>query len=60
MPVVLPSHFEEIWLDHGIEDLGLLAQMLVPADDAEMDAYQVSTLVNNVRNDGPGLIIRVT
>ncbi len=56
MPVILPRQSEEIWLDPGIEDPDLLTHMLVPAADSDIDVYPVSTLVNNVRNDGPELI----
>ena len=36
-----------------------LRSVLTPYPDAAMEAYEVSTLVNSVANDGPDLIARV-
>ena len=33
--------------------------LLVPCPDDTLDAYEVSTAVNNVRNDGPELVRRL-
>ena len=41
------------WLDPTAERP---AELLVPAASAGLDAYPVSTLVNNVRNNGPELL----
>ncbi len=38
-------------------DLAELRAMLEPSDDVALSAYEVSSLVNNVRNDGPELIL---
>ena len=59
MPVILPREAEEPWLDSGIEDAGSLAHMLVPGPDDALDAYEVSTMVNNSRNHSPEIIARV-
>jgi putative SOS response-associated peptidase YedK len=56
MPVVLPPKAWEQWLDPGNEDVKGLQRLLVPAPPQEFEAYPVSTRVNNVHNDDPGLI----
>ena len=56
MPMILPGELYEEWLDPTNEDLGLLKEMLLPYDPAQMEAYPVYTLVNSVRNNGPELI----
>ena len=59
MPVILAQELEEMWLDTGIEDVVALTQMLAPSPNDILDAYGVSTLVNNARNSGPEIISRV-
>ncbi len=59
MPVILPRGSEEIWLNPSIEEPATLAHMLVPSPSGGLDAYEVSTLVNFSRNDGPELIVRL-
>lgn len=56
MPVVVPPEAWERWLDPAIPDPGELQGLLVPAADGVLEAYPVSRAVNDVRNDGPGLI----
>ena len=56
MPVVVPSESWERWLDPALPDPGELQGLLVPAPDGSLEAYPVSRAVNDVRNDGPGLI----
>ena len=60
MPVVLAEEAWDLWLDTGLADPGELQGLLVPAADADLEAYPVSRAVNNVRNDGPSLIERLT
>jgi len=55
MPVILPESAWERWLDPDEHDVDTLAELLVPADDALLEAYPVSTEVNNARNNGPEL-----
>ena len=51
MPVILsPEDYDE-WLDPKVEDKKQLEGMLRPFASGEMEAYPVSTLVNNPRND---------
>ena len=59
MPVILPRESEEMWLEPGVEEPASLTGILVPYPDECMDAYEVSTLVNYARNDGPEVIARV-
>ena len=56
IPVVLPREIEGLWLDPGADDPGALAGVLTPYPAGAMEAYQVSTLVNSVANDGPEVI----
>jgi putative SOS response-associated peptidase YedK len=55
MPVILPESAWEQWLDPDEHDVDTLAKLLVPARDALLEAYPVSTDVNNTRNNGPEL-----
>ena len=59
MPVILPRESESLWLDASVDDPGLLAHMLRPCGSNGMDAYEVSTLVNSVANDGPDVALPV-
>jgi putative SOS response-associated peptidase YedK len=59
MPVILEEGNREAWLDQGIEDKDLLKSILQPYESEKMSAYEVSTLVNNPRNNGEELIARV-
>lgn len=56
MPLILPKGAEDLWLDPEAEDPLRLLDLLqtYPADD--MTAYQVSSLVNSVKNDSPECI----
>ena len=58
MPVILPREVEEFWLDESVDDSGALSRVLTPYDD-EMEAYEVSTLVNSAANGGPEVIARI-
>ena len=56
MPVILPRESESFWMDKEIDDPLALASVIAPYPDDEMDAFEVSTLVNNTRNKGPEVI----
>ncbi len=56
MPVILPRDLEDFWLDDSVTDPDALTSVLTPYDDEAMDTYEVSTLVNNVRNNGPEVL----
>lgn len=59
MPVVIPPDAWATWLDPAPRDPGELRALLEPREDLELAAHAVSPLVNNVRNDGPALIVPV-
>lgn len=54
MPVILPADSYDRWLDPETE--GDLGDLLVSYPAEEMEAYPVSTRVNNPRNEGPANI----
>ena len=56
MPVILPKHMEEFWLDPAVDDPDMLASALTPYPDDAMEAYEVSDIVNSSANDGPEVI----
>ena len=55
MPVILDPADWDTWLDPDT-DLDTLQSLLVPAPAADLEAYPISTRVNNVRNDSPELL----
>ena len=57
MPVILPREMESFWLDHDVEDRDALSDVMVPYQSAEMEAYEVSSLVNRPGNDSPEVIV---
>ena len=59
MPVILSREYEDLWLDMDIDDGVALTQMLIPSPDDILDAYEVSMMVNNARNDSPEIIARL-
>ena len=59
MPVILPRENEGIWLDPDLEQPSALTDILSPTSNDTLDAYEVSTMVNNARNDAPEIIARV-
>jgi putative SOS response-associated peptidase YedK len=56
MPVILDPDAEAAWLDPDAEVDDLL-QLLVPLQDDALVAHEVPDLVNDVRKDGPELIV---
>jgi putative SOS response-associated peptidase YedK len=56
MPVILPADRWAEWLDPANEDLDSLQSMLVGCPDELLTMHAVSTEVNNVRNNGAGLV----
>jgi putative SOS response-associated peptidase YedK len=60
MPMVVRRDRWDGWLDPGRTDPADVRSLLVPAMAATMEAYPVSTLVSNVRNNGPELIQPLT
>ena len=56
MPVILPEEAWDTWLDPAIDDIDTLQALLQPYPAAAMDAFPVTTAVNNVKNEGAHLI----
>ena len=56
MPLLVEPKQFATWLDPRINDVEKLHSVLVPAAPGRLDAYPVSTAVNNVRNNGPELV----
>ncbi|MBZ5740593.1 SOS response-associated peptidase [Nocardioides mangrovi] len=55
MPLMVERDRWSDWLDPRVEGPDLL-DLLVPAAPGSLEAYPVSTLVSNVRNNGPELL----
>ncbi len=56
MPLLVePDRYAE-WLDPQLNDPADVRDLLVPAAPGLLEAFPVSTLVNSVRNNGPGLV----
>ncbi len=51
MPVILSPDDYELWLEPEFHGQGKLLEMLRPYPADEMEAYPVSTVVNNPRNE---------
>ncbi|MEM5017809.1 SOS response-associated peptidase [Metabacillus indicus] len=56
MPVILKEVDESSWLNPKHTDPDYLRQFLKPFDEAQMEAFEVSSEVNSVKNNGPHLI----
>ncbi|MBA2380761.1 MAG: SOS response-associated peptidase [Chloroflexi bacterium] len=59
MPVIIPEDAWSIWLDPDLADPAQLQGLFEPTDNIALRIWPVSTLVNNVRNDGPELIVPI-
>lgn len=56
MPVILAGKDEDLWLNNELSDPEPLLQLLKPYSADAMEAYAVSTAVNNPKNDGEELL----
>ncbi|MEH7223814.1 SOS response-associated peptidase [Bacillus sp. JJ1566] len=56
MPVILQKKDEKKWLDPSLDDVSNVSHLLKPFDGIEMEAFEVSALVNSPRNNSPNLI----
>ncbi|MGP1907134.1 SOS response-associated peptidase [Metabacillus sp. JX24] len=56
MPVILKEEDESIWLNPLHSDPAYLSQFLKPFDENQMEAFEVSSEVNSVKNNGAHLI----
>ena len=59
MPVILSRDSERVWLDQSIVESHLLKSLLVPYPADLMMSYEVSTLVNSPKNNGPECLVPV-
>jgi putative SOS response-associated peptidase YedK len=57
MPVIFNERAAEDWMNPGERDPLRLKSLLVPAPDDNLVLSPASSLVNNVKNDGPELLI---
>jgi putative SOS response-associated peptidase YedK len=56
MPLMLPPESYAAWLDPRPADREDLLALLQPAAPGRLEAFPVSTMVSNVRNNGPELV----
>jgi len=56
MPMLVEPQNWDRWLDPQLTDVEPLLELLVPAAPGRLEAYPVSTEVNDVRNNGPQLV----
>jgi putative SOS response-associated peptidase YedK len=51
MPMILSPDDDDLWLEPDFHGQGKLLEMLKPYPTEEREAYPVSTVVNNPRNE---------
>jgi putative SOS response-associated peptidase YedK len=56
MPLMLSPEKYDAWLDPRHDDRDSLLALLEPAAPGRLEAFPVSTLVSNVKNNGPELV----
>jgi len=56
MPVILSKENEKAWLDRRNDNPEYLKSFLQPYDTNQMEAYEVTKSVGNVKNQGEELI----
>jgi len=56
MPVIVPPDAFDLWLDTANVDATTAAALIAPAREDLLEAHEISTAVNRVANDNPGLI----
>jgi putative SOS response-associated peptidase YedK len=59
MPMLVEKGGYDAWLDASATDPDALTRLLVPAAPGRLTAYPVGKEVNNVANNGPGLVAPV-
>jgi|SRR5690554_794726 len=59
MPVILTKEEEKIWLNNQLKDIPTLKKLIKPYDANLMHYEQVSSMVNNPRNDDISLIRKI-
>jgi putative SOS response-associated peptidase YedK len=56
MPLVVPRERYAAWLDPGLTDVDAVRGLLAPPPSGQLEAFPVSTAVNDVRVNGPQLL----
>jgi putative SOS response-associated peptidase YedK len=56
MPMVVRRDAVDAWLDPGLTDVGRVRELLAVTESELLEAYAVSTEVNSVQNNHPGLL----
>jgi putative SOS response-associated peptidase YedK len=56
MPVFVPKEAFDLWLDCTNVEADVAAALIRPADDALLEAYEISPAVNRVANDSEALL----
>lgn len=57
MPVILHREDEKHWLDQGLSQNDV-ASLLIPSEDGRLEMFEVSTEVNNVRNNSANILLK--
>ena len=60
MPVVIPNDQHALWLDPASQDETRLSPLLQPFASEQMEAYEVSRLVNAPKHNCPACVQPVT
>ena len=55
MPAILPPRHYASWLDVRGVDALTACKLLAPAPDDVLDLFEITTAINNPRNDNPGV-----
>ena len=50
---IVSREARQAWLDEALDEAGALSELLRPYPAEEMEAFAVSTAINNPRNDSP-------
>lgn len=59
MPVILKKEDEDLWLNPDIQNSDVVLHLLKPFSSDDMETYEISTYVNNPRNEGEKCIVPV-
>jgi putative SOS response-associated peptidase YedK len=57
MPVFVPKQTFDLWLDCANVEADVAAALIRPAEDALLEAYEISPAVNRVANDSETLLV---
>jgi putative SOS response-associated peptidase YedK len=57
MPVFVPPQAFDLWLDCANVEADVATALIRPADDALLEAYEISPAVNRVANDSEALLL---